>query len=601
MPTICCCLRPGEDRRLLTEWLDANGYEPVVSAPDELSSTSFDCCLVDLPSLRDGESALRDVRTTRDGIVPCLLIAGGDADETLSRLPRSVAAVVTDVLGTPLRTTVLRRRLENALSLRQLTMALVGNRERYRRLVEGTPAAVFLLTDGDITDSNDAAERLVGRDPEEMDGERFVRLFTEPDRDRIDRLLSELSGPEPTEFVEASMIGRDRSVPVELAATAIRDHADHALSDPVADDTPGSGFTSDVQVVVHDASRRKAREEQLRLYRRAIDAATIGITISNPSLPDNPLVYVNEEFERLTGRSREEILGRNPRVLQCPDSDPETIAQLREAIDAGEPVSVEILNERADGSRWYNALEVTPIYGPGGDVEYFLGFQRDVTNRREREIRLTVLDRVLRHNLRNRLNVVLGHVNEIEDGSDDIEFHTGRIRSAAESLLSLSDAARRFRSVLKERRADDGPIRLDREVANTVDALRNVNQQAAIETRLQPVTVRSGAGLTVAVEELVSNALAHCDRDPEVVVTVRRTDDEAVLSVADNGPGIPEAERRALSGDEETPIDHASGLGLWLVQWVVDDAGGSVTYDDNDPRGSIVTLRVPIVSDDAPR
>ncbi len=351
-------------------------------------------------------------------------------------------------------------------------------------------------------------------------------------------------------------------------------------------------------------SRRQAREDQLRLYRRAMDDATIGITITNPSIPDNPLIYVNEEFERLTGRSREEMLGRNPRILQTEDTDPETVARLREAIDAGESVSVEILNRRADGSEWYNALDVTPIHGPDGEVEYFLGFQRDVTDRREREQRLAVLDRVLRHDLRNRLNVVLGHASGIEAGEGEIAHHVERITEASENLLSLSNAARRFRSALRGD-VDVEPTRLDEVVGDAVSEIRDEYPHARIETELAPLTVLSNDSVGVAVDEVLTNAIVHCGRDPHVRVSLEREPGDgeegptAVLRVADNGPGISEADRAPLVGTAETPTEHASGIGLWLVRWTVEDVGGTVSYREADPHGAVVELRFPALDDDA--
>ena len=591
---ITCCLRPGRDRELLVEWLTKNGYRPTVATPETLGEEPFDCCIVDTTTLRDVESALRRQREADSGLVPCLLLTPDDAGKTLAELPASIAGVVTDVLGTPLRTIVLRRRLENALSARRLSAALAGSRERYRRLVERTPAAVFLLDDTTVTYLNEATERLLGRPDTEIVGESLIEFLTAPDRDRIASLFDDLDDGESTEFVEATFAGVNRSVPVELAATRIATGLDDAPASSRWFDERDLELDGNLQVVAHDISRRKAREDQLRLYRRAIDSATVGITISNPTLPDNPLVYVNEEFERLTGRPREEMLGRNARILQSPNTDPDTVAEIREAINAGESVSVELLNQRADGTEWYNALDVTPIHGPDGEVEYFLGFQRDVTDRRERELRMAVLDRVLRHNIRNRLNVVLGHVSEIEEKSENLDQHTDRIRSAAEDLLELSDAARRFRSVLRTT-GDAAPTRLDQVLARTLSSVREEFPEVDLTVTLDPVRVPSAVGLDMAVSELVANAARYAGDRPTVHVTLRREDDEAVVTVADDGPGLPEEERGALTGRTETPVEHASGLGLWLVRWVVDDLGGGVTYEENDPAGAAVTLRIPAV------
>jgi len=125
-----------------------------------------------------------------------------------------------------------------------------------------------------------------------------------------------------------------------------------------------------------------------------LDGCVNGITISDPDLPDNPIVYANEVFERMTGYTRDEIVGRNCRFLQTDDRDQDALAQLREAMDKKEPVEVTLRNYRKDGSLFYNRLSVRPLLDPDGRVIYYLGVQYDVTEqlRAQREIaRLTKL------------------------------------------------------------------------------------------------------------------------------------------------------------------------------------------------------------------
>ncbi|MCG1002128.1 MULTISPECIES: bacterio-opsin activator domain-containing protein [Halobacterium] len=122
------------------------------------------------------------------------------------------------------------------------------------------------------------------------------------------------------------------------------------------------------------------------LKERVMDEAPIGITISDVDREDNPLVYVNDAFERLTGYSRNEVLGRNCRFLQGKDTDPEAVTRLREAIKDEESVTVELVNYRADGERFWNEVTVAPIRDKAGDVTHFAGFQADVTARREAEL-----------------------------------------------------------------------------------------------------------------------------------------------------------------------------------------------------------------------
>ncbi len=124
---------------------------------------------------------------------------------------------------------------------------------------------------------------------------------------------------------------------------------------------------------------------------RALDAAPIGIIVTDPSLEDNPIVYANEGFRRVTGYGNEEILGRNCRFLQGEGTAPEPVSAMRAAVEAAEPVTVELRNYRRDGSAFWNRVSITPLFDDEGDLAYFVGCQEVVTDRVERERMLSGL------------------------------------------------------------------------------------------------------------------------------------------------------------------------------------------------------------------
>ena len=127
---------------------------------------------------------------------------------------------------------------------------------------------------------------------------------------------------------------------------------------------------------------------QLGLKNRALSSTAEGITISDLSQPDNPIIYANAGFEQLTGYSRVDVLGKNCRFLQGSETDQSVIDELRRAISERRPVTVELLNYRKDGSAFWNRLSVTPVCDPNGKVTHFIGVQSDVTARKEAEIAL---------------------------------------------------------------------------------------------------------------------------------------------------------------------------------------------------------------------
>jgi len=119
------------------------------------------------------------------------------------------------------------------------------------------------------------------------------------------------------------------------------------------------------------------------LQDRAVLATGLAFTISDPTQPDNPLVWVNPSFTRATGYELQDVIGRNCRFLQGSDTDPEAVGRLRDAIRAGEPVVETLLNYRADGTAFWNEVSVSPVFDAQGRIVNYVGVQADVTPRVE--------------------------------------------------------------------------------------------------------------------------------------------------------------------------------------------------------------------------
>ena len=119
-------------------------------------------------------------------------------------------------------------------------------------------------------------------------------------------------------------------------------------------------------------------------FAAAVRATRMPMVISDPRLSDNPIVFVNDAFCRLCGYAREEIVGRNCRFLQGAATDPMTVATIRAAVKAIEPVRIDILNYRKTGETFWNRLLMAPVRDAEGQLTYFFASQVDVTLERER-------------------------------------------------------------------------------------------------------------------------------------------------------------------------------------------------------------------------
>lgn len=218
------------------------------------------------------------------------------------------------------------------------------------------------------------------------------------------------------------------------------------------------------------------------------------------------------------------------------------------------------------------------------------------------EQRLTVLNRVLRHNLRNRLTVVLSCFEMIRDaGSDDAELAdwADRGTTASRRLEGLARTAGRVQTVLA---GDDPaePIRVDPLVREAAEAAADAAPEATVDVDADPTVAVARPSVADAVEELVANACEHGGDTPTVAVTVEERDGPlpVAIRVSDDGPGIPEYERSVIEQGTETDLEHGSGLGLWLAYWVADRCDGELTFPADEAGGCVeLRLRAPSTDD----
>lgn len=223
---------------------------------------------------------------------------------------------------------------------------------------------------------------------------------------------------------------------------------------------------------------------------------------------------------------------------------------------------------------------------------------RDVTDRTIREQRLEVLNRILRHNLRNDAMILTGYGQMLAEGVEEPTLvHAARtVVDTSERLVGFSENARDIDTLLAKADAEPRELALADLVRDVLEDLpTGVSREVDVPESLEIEVSRDL--LKMALAALVENAVEHDDADSPHV-TVRATHDPeapypVTLSVVDTGPGVPEMEWEVIQRGSETPLHHGNGLGLWLVRWAVTHIGGDLAIADNDPRGTVVSIRLP--------
>jgi signal transduction histidine kinase len=162
-------------------------------------------------------------------------------------------------------------------------------------------------------------------------------------------------------------------------------------------------------------------------------------------------------------------------------------------------------------------------------------------------------------------------------------------------VLGLAESARRFSTTLDPVASGAVSTRDVAAAVRSVGAAALVSYPSATVSTETPPTVPANAHETfeLAVEELVDNAVEHCGEDVDVSLSVDVVGDEVVVRVSDDGPGVPERDRRSLNSGRESQLQHTGGLGLWFVRWMSVNSGGSFEVHSEDGDGTTVELRLP--------
>jgi PAS domain S-box-containing protein len=328
--------------------------------------------------------------------------------------------------------------------------------------------------------------------------------------------------------------------------------------------------------------------DKLRLLERAVTASTNSIVITDPNLPDDPLVYVNPAFERTTGYTSEEVLGRNCRFLQGEDRDQPALGELRAALNEGRHCTVVLRNYRKDGALFWNELSVYPVRGEERRMTNFVGIQNDITERiRAGEI-LSEMRRAERRRIARDLHDIV--LQDLSGALQSLRLTHLRAKGSGlgldleEELGALGRASSGLRSAIYDLRREE-----ERPFLESVESLVELNQQATPEREIRLV-VEEGlvVGLprkqSVELLRILQEALANVRRHSaarNVEVGLRTDDGAIVLEVADDGRGFDPGSARA-------------GVGLVGVRERVEELGGKIEVSSRPGEGTEVRVRVPL-------
>jgi len=427
----------------------------------------------------------------------------------------------------------------------------------------------------------------------------FVELTGYPREEVLGRNCRFLQGPETKEEPVAELrrgITNAEPVTVELRNYR-KDGSMFWNRVSVSPITTENGEVTYFLGFQEDISARKAYEQEKELFELQADNVDEVVFITDST---GTIEYVNPQFERKTGYSAQEAIGKNPRLLKSGEQDATFYEELWETITTGEVWESEITNKRKSGERYQVHQRIVPVTNPNGDITHFVAIEEDITESKFIDEILDVMDRVLRHNVRSSLQAIEGYTDVLEQQGMDSDRQDAleAIRQQTMKLDEMSERVRRIRELFQHRNEQHTlPIEI---ISDFAQEHRDRHPEADIELSLEVpegVEICNGSLLELAIDEALENAISHNDSPhPHVSVMVQQLVDESavLITIADNGPGIPENEWTAVTSGRETPLVHGTGIGVWTMYWTLTALGGTMELVENGPQGSIIEFQVPL-------
>jgi PAS domain S-box-containing protein len=338
-------------------------------------------------------------------------------------------------------------------------------------------------------------------------------------------------------------------------------------------------------------------------FAAAIRATRMAMIVTDATQADNPIIFANDAFLRLTGYAREEVIGRNCRFLQGPDTDPQAVIAMHDAIAAGQDVALDVLNYRKDGTTFWNALYLSPVRNDSGRIVYFFGSQLDVSDKKFAELRVrdhrddleqlvedrtreltqaleqkTALLHEVDHRVKNNLQLIssllLLQNRRVTDPNlkASLKGMLGRVNAIAtvHRRLFQSEDVQRF----------DVSAFIRDMVADLVGSSARDDIEIQLDLERVDIPAAKAAPFALVVNELLTNALRHGfpeGRGGRIFIGVNRLNGDFRIEIADTGVGLDRDNK-------------ATGFGLTIVHLLCQQLKAKVETTDAEPGTRVVVL-----------
>jgi PAS domain S-box-containing protein len=461
--------------------------------------------------------------------------------------------------------------LRNITDRKQQKQQLQNERDRLQAIFEDAFDAIVIFdNNGQYTKVNEQAAALFGLSKSELIGKTFADFAVEGFD--LEATLNEIRQTQQERDIITLVRPDGTERLIEYSASANIISGQHLA-------------------VLRDITDKRQRE---RRFQALAEEANDIISIVDAN---GRFQYQSPSLERILGYEPEATVGKKLWEYIHPGDRQRVSEEFETWTDNSDQVlnGIEYRAQHADGSwRWMEAHGNGQVDNPA--VGGYVINSRDITDRKERQQQLELVDRVLRHNVRNDMNVIRGKAQILQSNTTGENAEAAmQIIKRSNNLIDTAETERKMARLLTES-ADLTAITVSPLLQQVTTGIKADYPEASVSISCpDDVVIRATPQFRQAIEELLTNAIVHNpDDSPEARISVAEDVDTVYIKIADTGPLIPAMERDVLLGNKQrTELNHGSGLGLWFVQLLVSRSGGSIQFEPNSPSGNVVTLELP--------
>jgi len=361
-------------------------------------------------------------------------------------------------------------------------------------------------------------------------------------------------------------------------------------------------------------------DDQNNIFFAAVEMTRMPMVVTDPRQIDNPIVFVNGAFLDLTGYTMDEVLGRNCRFLQGPDTDKATVKELRTALAEHKAVAVDILNYKKDGGRFWNGLFIGPVFDKDGELLYFFASQLDITSRRISEMSYTQAQKMeaigqltagLAHDFNNLLQVAIGNQEIALKSLNDPGLTEKMLAKSQAALQKATKLTQQLLAFARKQRLEPRQVNLNTLViAFSEILLSTLGERIDLRLDLRPALPECFIDphqFEVALLNTLINARDAMPKGGTITIGTSILTDKhkleahrllgdkyVVICISDDGEGMsPDVVERAIEPFFTTK-GPGTGLGLAMVHGFVEQSHGRLEIESEVGKGTRVRLLFPV-------